>query len=121
MKLLSCIPNLQPIHATNIMANSYTESLQLNVPLEQAKAKAEEALLKAGFKMSRWIESNQAFYSESAITIWSWGEDIVVRFEEKGAETLVWFTSSCKLATQFIDWGKNKKNVKKFFIALQAS
>ena len=103
------------------MANSYTGSFQLKVPLEQAKSKTEEALLKAGFKNSRWIENNQSFYSESSITIWSWGEDIVVRFEEKAAETLVWFTSSCKLATQFIDWGKNKKNAKKFFTALQVS
>ena len=103
------------------MANKYTESLQLQVSVEKAKIKTEEALMKAGFKMSRWIESNQTFYSESSITIWSWGEDIVVRFEEKGGETLVWFTSSCKLATQFIDWGKNKKNAKKFFTALQTS
>ncbi len=103
------------------MANSYTEKLQLQVSLETAKIKTEEALLKSGFKRSRWIENDQAFYSESAITIWSWGEDIEVRFQENEAGTLVWFTSSCKLATQFIDWGKNKKNAKKFFVALQAS
>lgn len=103
------------------MANSYTENLQLQIPLEQAKAKTEEALMKAGFKMSKWVEQNQAFYSESSLTIWSWGEDIQVRFQENEHGTLVLFSSSCKLATQFIDWGKNKKNTKKFFTALHES
>ncbi|WP_432412343.1 hypothetical protein [Rasiella sp. SM2506] len=103
------------------MANNYTEILQLQDPLEQAKVKTEEALLKAGFKMSKWVAQNQAFYAESSLTIWSWGEDIQVSFQENEQGTLVKFTSSCKLATQFIDWGKNKKNTKKFFAALQTS
>ncbi|MAZ71680.1 MAG: hypothetical protein CMC70_00900 [Flavobacteriaceae bacterium] len=103
------------------MATKYRESLLLKIPIEEAKKKTEEALVKAGFKMSRWVESNQAFYSESPMTIWSWGEDIVVTFEVKGAETLVLFTSSCKLVTQFIDWGKNKKNARTFFTSLQTS
>lgn len=103
------------------MANSYTESIQLQDPLEKAKAKTEDALMKAGFKMSRWIENNQAFYAEVSITIWSWGEDIEVRFQENEQGTLVWFNSSCKLATQFIDWGKNKKNAKKFINCLNES
>jgi len=103
------------------MANSYSETIQLQVPLEQAKAKTEEALMKAGFRMSKWVDQNQAFYSESSITIWSWGEDIQVNFHENEQGTLLKFTSSCKLATQIIDWGKNKKNAKKFFTALEAS
>jgi len=103
------------------MANSYTEVLQLNMPVEQAKAKTEEALMKAGFKMSKWVAQNQAFYSESSVTIWSWGEDIQVTFQENEQGTLLKFVSSCKLSTQIIDWGKNKKNAKKFFTALQTS
>ncbi len=103
------------------MANKYTGTLQLQVPLEQAKVKTEEALLKAGFKMSKWVEQNNAFYSESSLTIWSWGEDIQVNFQDNEQGTLVTFTSSCKLSTQIVDWGKNKKNAKKFFTALEAS
>lgn len=103
------------------MANSYTEALQLQVPLDQAKAKTEEALMKAGFKMSKWVEQNQAYYSESSLSIWSWGEDIQVSFQENEQGTKVKFTSSCKLSTQIIDWGKNKKNTKKFFTALNES
>lgn len=59
-------------------------------------------------------EQNQAFYSESSITIWSWGEDILVRFQENKQGALVIFSSSCKLSTQFIDWGKNKINAQNF-------
>ncbi|QIE59851.1 DUF1499 domain-containing protein [Rasiella rasia] len=103
------------------MANSYTENLQLTAPLESAKKKVEEALMKAGFKMSKWVDQQQAFYSESSVTIWSWGEDIMVRFQENENGTQIQFTSSCKLSTQIIDWGKNKKNAKKFMLALDQS
>ena len=100
------------------MAKSYFEKIQLADSLEKAKQKTQEALMKAGFGPSRWVDQQQAFYAESPVNLWSWGEDILVRFQETNQGTEVHFTSSCKLATQFIDWGKNKKNAKKFINSL---
>ena len=103
------------------MANSHTANVQLGIPKEKAKEKTQEALMKAGFRMAKWVGANQAFYAEAPTTLWSWGEDILVRFQENEQGTLVTFTSSCKLSTQIIDWRKNKKNAKKFFQHLDAS
>ena len=103
------------------MAHSYSENVQVSHTIEKAKAVAQEALMKAGFGMSRWVEQQQALYAEGSINLWSWGEDILVRFQENEEGTLIQFTSSCKMSTQIIDWGKNKKNAKKFLASLHGS
>ncbi|HBR54614.1 MAG TPA: hypothetical protein DEA82_10705 [Flavobacteriaceae bacterium] len=105
----------------NTMAKSYSEVIQLNDSFEITKQKVEEALVKSRFKGSRWVEQQQAYYSETAVTLWSWGEDILVRLQKKDEGTEVQFSSTCKLATQIIDWGKNKKNATIFVSSLHGS
>ncbi len=65
-----------------------------------------------------YLESKNIKYSlnEGEITfntranLYSWGEKIKIRF----SEGIVVISSQCKLKTQILDWGKNKRNVIKF-------
>ena len=47
----------------------------------------------------------------------SWGENIVIEILED--DETVRMKSSCKMPTQCIDWGKNKRNVNEFFAMLR--
>ena len=42
---------------------------------------------------------------------WSWGERIQVWVRPGSPETSVTVESKCRLRTQFIDWGRNRRNV----------
>lgn len=44
-------------------------------------------------------------------SLWSWGEDVTLRFATGPAGTSVHIRSECKFPLQLIDWGRNKKNV----------
>lgn len=101
------------------MPHSYTQSTQLNLPLSQAKLMAEEALVAAAFRNTRWTTGQTILEAECATTIWSWGETIEVWFTEIDSGTEVFIRSKCRLATQFVDWGKNKKNTNRFMSALK--
>ena len=46
----------------------------------------------------------------------SWGEMIDI---ELFPDLMLTITSKCKLPTQCIDWGKNRRNVRKFLIRLE--
>jgi hypothetical protein len=59
-------------------------------------------------------ESERTARGEFGWTISSWGERFTVTAEPAGAEsTKVTVTSTSKLSTTLIDWGKNKRNVRK--------
>jgi len=62
----------------------------------------------------RWsvtVESEGLIRASTRVNIWSWGERIVIEFEE--SDTLI-VTSKCALPTQCFDWGQNRSNVVKF-------
>jgi hypothetical protein len=45
----------------------------------------------------------------------SWGERIII---EKLSHSMLSITSECKLVTQIVDWGKNKRNVERILTLL---
>jgi hypothetical protein len=66
----------------------------------------------------RWKVRSEApakITASTSVNLWSWGERVVIEFFNDG----ILVTSSCALPTQCIDWGKNKRNVKKFINALE--
>ena len=58
------------------------------------------------------MPSPNAFLAKNSANLWSWGEKIAVEVSLDGTVTA---RSECLLATQCIDWGKNRRNVRAFF------
>ena len=50
---------------------------------------------------------------------WSFGEDIKLHLSEISGALVVDVTSACRSPTQIEDWGKNAKNVRRLFEALE--
>jgi hypothetical protein len=53
------------------------------------------------------------------LNLWSWGENIEVHLSEVDGALVVDTVSSSRIRTQIEDWGKNTKNVRRFFEALE--
>ncbi len=58
---------------------------------------------------------SNTFIAQIPLSLFSWGERLTVSFTEDGT---IKAKSEGILATQFIDWGKNKRNIKMFFSQL---
>ena len=56
-------------------------------------------------------DSEGIIIAKIGFNIWSWGERVEIDFFMQDEITI---KSSCVRFTQCIDWGKNKRNVKKF-------
>lgn len=56
--------------------------------------------------------SGSRFVAAVGVSFWSWGEKITVDID---GESTIWVESKCRLPTQCIDWGKNRRNVNAFF------
>jgi len=61
-------------------------------------------------------ECSDAILAATSVNLSSWGERIHIQFGSSGELVM---TSKCSLPTQCIDWGKNKRNVRRFIEALQ--
>lgn len=74
----------------------------------------------AVFESLKWVvhlndPSSGRLIGASKTSLWSWGENITIEVDEDGTTHI---KSECKLPTQIIDWGNNKKNVNKLLAAL---
>ncbi len=78
-----------------------------------------EALKNAGFKKVGFDNEEFRFYAQSKFSMSSWAEYIEVKINNRENETEIKFKSICALPSQMIDWGKNKRNYKKFEIELK--
>ncbi|MBI3832887.1 MAG: hypothetical protein HY287_01010 [Planctomycetes bacterium] len=77
---------------------------------------AVEAARICGFK-ARDITKEQILLSAS-LNVWSFGEQIIVSLSEIDQAQLIDISSKCVLPTQIIDWGKNERNVRRLFAAI---
>ena len=73
-----------------------------------------EALKNAGFKKVGVDQDANRFYAQTKFSMSSWTEYIEVVIIEDQSETEIKFKSICAYPTQIYDWGKNKRNYKKF-------
>ena len=53
-------------------------------------------------------ETSNKILASTSMGMRSWGEKIHINFLTDGSISI---TSKCALPTQFLDWGKNKKNI----------
>lgn len=94
------------------MAAKFEESKKYDLNKEELIIKVKEVLRLCKFKIINIDEKSGVIHAKSKLNIWSWTEDIIVTIEEDGQLNI---KSECYLPTQILDWGKNKRNVRKFF------
>ena len=65
-----------------------------------------------------WIadEDDDLWFGNTGMNLWSYGENIKIERHAGGRVTI---RSECKMPTQCIDWGRNKRNVNLFFERLE--
>lgn len=97
------------------MATKFEKSKKYSLDKAQLIEKVQIALEKCKFIINNIDEGNGKIYAKSKLSLWSWTEKIDVTVEDNGNVTM---KSECSLPTQIIDWGKNKRNVNKFFNTL---
>ncbi len=61
-------------------------------------------------------ESPDAIVAIIGLSFWSWGEKVIIRFLP---DHILALRSECIFPLQSIDWGKNKKNIRRFQSELQ--
>ena len=102
-------------------ATSYfEESRSFHKSKNELKSLTEKAFLNLKFKNIYFDEEDSSFSAKTRMSIYSWSEYVTVKLSENGNFTEVDFKSKCALPTQIIDWGKNKRNSKKFFKNLES-
>ena len=84
----------------------------LNLDMGELVEKSIEALEKCAFKIKHVDKDIGLIQAQSRLSFWSWTEKINVIVDRSG---IVKMKSECYVSTQIIDWGKNRRNVKKFF------
>ena len=90
------------------MANKHIRVITLQEPARTFFQRAADAMRRMGWNVFRVEET---FLEGSvSMSIWSWGEDIQMRQVSNDQVELV---SKCKLVTQVIDFGRNRKNIDK--------
>lgn len=90
------------------MANKHIRVITLQEPAHSFFQRAADAMRRLGWNVFRVEET----FLEGSLkmSIWSWGEDIQLRQISNDQVEMV---SKCKLVTQVIDWGRNRKNIDK--------
>jgi hypothetical protein len=94
---------------------SYSETRSYLVPENSLRASIENAL-----KALKWDyrETKQdTYYGHRPASFWSWGEI----YEIEVTNGNVTMTSTCQFPWTIISWGKNKRNVSRFFSYLESN
>lgn len=79
-----------------------------------------KSLMNAGFKKVGFNSELDRYFASAGMSLWSFGENIAVKVNPTAEGQEVQFASVCVFPTQIADWGKNKRNAKKFFTQLEA-
>lgn len=73
------------------------------------------ALESSGFKNITYNKKENKIAANTSISFLSWGEIVEIQLEENTSDTQIVFKSICAFPFQIYDWGKNKRNFKKFW------
>jgi hypothetical protein len=85
---------------------------------ERTKASLADAVPKALHSLGWTFEpvNQYSFKGKRPGSIWSWGENFQIQIEDNGS---IRMQSKCSFPLTLVSWGKNKRNVRKFFEALE--
>lgn len=99
------------------MGARYQGVMQFPGTREQVIAASQEAARRSGLRVKAVDPAAGLVHAETRTSMWSWGEKITVHVDGYNQVSML---SQCLLPTQLIDWGKNKRNVNRFFGHLTA-
>lgn len=90
----------------------------IEIPYQELNKELFLALAMETFRVLDWnigqsTASEMKAYTKTSLA--SWGEEVTVRLQENSA----WISSNC-IGNQWMDWGKNKKNVTKFVATFES-
>lgn len=100
---------------------AFTSKYSIIYPIDVKNQSSEliiSALKSAGFKNVKYFPEENRFIATSRISMSSWGEFIEVKLLADNTEHRIHFKSICSFIFQIYDWGKNKRNAKRFFKAI---
>lgn len=97
------------------MAAKFEDSKKFALNKSQLLDKVKMVIEKCNFEIKSFDKDLGLIQAKTKISLWSWSENIEVRIQDDGH---VKVKSECSLPSQFIDWGKNKRNVKQIFESL---
>ena len=98
------------------MASQFEKTQIFNASGQELITACEKALLRCNFKVKGFHAETGTLHGGVSWNFFSYGEKISITFGQGGE---VKAHSECILPTQFIDWGKNKRNILRFFEALE--
>ncbi len=70
-------------------------------------------------KFTNIHQTGNQFVAHANATMSSWSEVITINYLERDGEAIIEVESKCAVPTQIFDWGKNRRNVKRFFMILE--
>jgi hypothetical protein len=94
------------------------DGLEYGLPHKKLVDAVEDALTTLGWAVENCADwrkkgsSGTRFHVKVSMGLWSWGEKLTINIHENG---LIHARSECLLPTQCLDWGKNGRNLKRFF------
>lgn len=94
------------------MTAKFEESKTYDLDKDQLIENIKDALEACRFKIKSIDENAGTIRAITRLSLWSWTEKIDIKVGDMGS---VMVKSECSLPSQFIDWGKNKRNVNTFF------
>ena len=99
------------------MAAKHQETRHFTADKEKLMYNAKLAMYANGFAIHYEDAKTGFMMGKSGMSLFSWGENMSITIEDNGNVTI---KSECVLPTQIIDWGRNKKVVRKIFSVLEA-
>ena len=98
------------------MAAKFEDSRKYESSKEALFTACKKAIEQCKFEIESAHENEGLILAKTKLSWLSWTEKFKVQIKEDG---VVSAKSECFLPTQIVAWGKNKKNVKNFFSALE--
>lgn len=96
------------------VTGKYVATMQINGDQKNNLQLLSEALKNAGFKKVGLDETENCLFAQTKFSMNSFSEYIEVQFTQDKCSTNLQFKSICALSPQIFDWGKKKRNYKRF-------
>lgn len=100
----------------NAITSKFTGEIDLQDYTDEMNDKIILALKNSGFKKINYDITEKKFYAKTKLNLSSWTENISLQINQLENEYKLSFLSICAMPTQIYDWGKNRRNFKKFII-----
>lgn len=93
------------------MAAEYSKTIHFEgINEKELLSTCEQAISQLGLQVKS-NDNTGKIIAKSRLSFFSWGEIITIELSKFSSLTEVTISSRCRLATQIVDWGKNRRNV----------